>query len=254
MAEQATGFIITFERADGKAKGIINSVEEGIYMTNKPDIPMPELQVDHIEILGRNSTITYNYGCYKNRQITLNLVARSYTNFEKLLRYIGTIDGNSAFGKIQFNYMSYSPNTVNIPYYYRFKPGVLYSVRDAKGIPEVDIQLTLEPFAYATQKEFVTTTGNFWCSSEVATPFLLNIEGAGDIWVNGEKITVTESLIIETDTMVAYTMINGIYINKGTSCKCNMTKLKLKPQETNTITTSSGITSFTLSYWPTFFR
>ena len=251
---EATGFTIIFKSADGETAGTINSTEEGIYMTNKPDIILPELQVDAIEILGRNSTITYNYGCYRDRQITLNLVAKDYNSFNKLLRFIGLFNGVSSTGTIEFNYMRYLPNTVNLAYCYRFKPGIIYTTRDAKGIPEVDLQLTLEPFAYATQKKFVTTTGDFWCESEVETPFLLNIQGAGDIWINGEKITVTESLILDTELMIAYTRENNIYTNKGTKCKCNMTKLKLKPQKNNTITKSSGITSFSLSYWPTFFR
>ena len=251
---EATGFTITFNAADGNSRAVLNSVEQKIYMTNRPDIILPELQVDHIEVLGRNSTISYNYGCYRDRQITLNLVARNYESLEKLLQFIGQFNSIGAGGTIEFNYMRYLPNTVNLAYCYRFKPGIIYTTRDAKGIPEVDLQLTLEPFAYATQKKFITTTGDFWCESEVETPFLLNIQGAGDIWINGEKITVTESLILDTELMIAYARENNTYTNKGTKCKCNMTKLKLKPQKNNTITKSSGITSFSLSYWPTFFR
>ena len=48
----ATGFIITFNAADGNSRAVLNSVEQGIYMTNRPDIIFPELQVDHIEVLG----------------------------------------------------------------------------------------------------------------------------------------------------------------------------------------------------------
>lgn len=250
----ATGFTITFNAADGNSRAVLNSVEQGIYMANRPDIIFPELQVDHIEVLGRNSTISYNYGCYRDRQITLNLVARNYENFEKLLQFIGKFNSISAGGTIEFNYMRYLPNTVNIPYYYKFKPGIIYSVRDAKTIPEVDIQLTLEPFAYSTRVQSITTVGNSWCDSEVKTPFILSLNGSGDFWVNQEKITVTESLMIDTELMLAYTFENGIYVNKGTSCVCNMTKLMLKPQDNNLITKSNGINSFSLTYRPTFFR
>lgn len=250
----ATGFIITFNAADGKSGAVLNSVEQGIYMTSRPDIILPELQVDAIEILGRNSTITYNYGCYRDRQITLNLVARNYEAFEKLLQFIGQFNSIGVGGKIEFNYMRYLPKTVNIPYYYKFKPGIIYSVRDAKTIPEVDIQLTLEPFAYSTQVQSITTTGSNWCESEVKTPFILSLTGAGDFWVNEEKITVTESLIIDTELMLAYTLNNDIYVNKGTSCVCNMTKLMLNPQSNNLIIKGNGIDSFSLTYRPTFFR
>ena len=228
-----TGFTITLK--DGTT---FDSVTEGIFMTNKPDIALPQLLADTREVIGRNSTLTYNYNCYQDRAITLNLVAKKYSCFANLKKIIA----KGMSGTIQFNYLDY---------YFKFKAGISYANRDAKGIPEVDIQITLEPFGYLPPVTIITTE-DFDIGCDVDTPCRIYLYGTGSFWLNGAQIKIEEDLVVDTETLQVYD-VNNVNNPKGTSCTCNLLEVKIKPG-VNTIRKDSTITNFVINCNPVIFE
>lgn len=228
-----TGFTITL--TDGT---IFNSVTENIVMANKPDIALPQLLTDTQNVIGRNSSLTYNYNCYQDRAITLNLAAKKYSSFANLKKVVA----KGMAGTIQFNYLNY---------YFKFKAGISYVNRDAKGIPEVDVELVIEPFGYLPPVTIITTE-DFNVGNEVDTPCRIYLYGKGSFWLNGTQIQITEDLVVDTETLQVYA-VDDVNNPKGTSCVCNLLKVKIKPG-TNKIRKDSTITNFAIHFNPVIFE
>lgn len=227
-----TGFTITL--ADGTT---FDSVTEGIFMANKPEIELPQLLTDTQNVIGRNSSLTYNYNCYQDRAITLNLVAKKYSSFANLKKVVA----KGMAGTIQFNYLNY---------YFKFKAGISYANRDAKGIPEVDVELVIEPFGYLPPVTIITE--DFNVGNEVDTPCRIYLYGKGSFWLNNTQIQITEDLVVDTETLQVYA-VDNVNNPKGTSCVCNLLKVKIKPG-TNKIRKDSTITNFAIHCNPIIFE
>lgn len=208
-----TGFLITL--SDGTEW---NSINNGIYMTSKPSIKLPDLQTESFNVAGRNSTLTYNYKAYQDREITISLVSKKYDNFKTLKKLIAKGMG----GTIRFSYLDFD---------YKFKAGIKYSNRDAKGLPEVDLTLVIEPFGYLeTQTVNITNSGfNVYNMSDMDSPFKIEIEYSGEVLLdlNKEELIIngSEKITIDSETLQIY---NG-NLNCGKYVVGDITKFLLKP-------------------------
>ena len=231
-----TGF--TFIKNSGET---FNSTDYKIYMTHKPTIPLPKRKVEKFDVLGADSSLTYDYEAYEDRETDLSLVVRNYDDADVLYSVF-----NGEMGKLYFNYLDG---------YYIVKGVGEPKVRDAKGIPEIDIPLTLAPFFFTeditvnvTSNETINILGN------IKTKPIITIYGTGTVnfYFNLDKFEITNlesSLTINTNTLQIYKGLE----NCASKVTGDITKLILKPGSFN-IQKSSGISKIEIKYVKTLYR
>lgn len=181
MLNGVTGF--TFKRNDGL---IYNSVEQGAFMPYKPEIPSSVRQVESVEILGADSSLTYDNGAYKDKPLTIPIFFMSYDPVKEF---------NYAFmgfgGELKFNYKDG---------YYLVKTIDNIFNRDAKGIPEIDLFVTVAPFLYKdkvivalpcveTKKHSFKNSGNIDSLCNLS----INYSGNCEFELNGNRFIITDT-------------------------------------------------------------
>lgn len=228
----------TFIKNSGET---FNSSDYKIYMTHKPTIPLPRRKVEKFEILGADSTLTYDYETYEDRDMDLSLVAKSYEDAELLYNVF-----NGEMGKLYFNYLDG---------YYVVKGVEEPEIRDAKGIPEIDVPITLAPFFF-TQEITLNITSNQTINilGNVKTKPIITIYGTGTVnfYFNSDKFEIKNlesSLTINTNTLQIYKNLENC-ANKVTG---DISKLILKPGSFN-IQKSTGISKIEIKYIKTMYR
>lgn len=237
-----TGFI--FKRLDG----ITYDLTTKGYMPYKPEIQLPVRQIQSEPILGKDSTLTFDYENYEDRPITVPIFFMNPSNrreFNSVFNGIG--------GTLKFNYKDG---------FYKVKTIDKVFERDAKGIPEIDLFLTLAPFLYMDKaKETLTLSSTDRVKSfnnnkgNIPSKGAVTIYGNGniDITINGidfvltgisTKITLnSELLTCYKDTENCNSKVNG-----------SLDKLVVKAG-TNTINARVGtVTKVEIEYEPTIFE
>ena len=228
----------TFIKYNGE---IFDSSNYKIYMTHKPTIPLPKRKVEKFEVLGTDSTLTYDYEVYEDRDIDLSLVATNYEDAELLYSVF-----NGEMGKLYFNYLDG---------YYVVKGVGEPEVRDAKGIPEIDIPLTLAPFFFKQEITLnITNNQTINILGNIPAKPIITIYGNGTVnfYFNSYKFEIAylkDYITINTNTLQIYKDLK----NCADMVTGSISSLILRPGSFN-IQKSSGISKIEVKYNPTVYR
>lgn len=223
-------------RKDGE---VYQTDTNNVFITNKPDIPMNERETETVKPLGRNSSVTYDYGTYKNRTITIPFVTKKYNDFYKFCSFFNGTKINmypSWQNGLYYKVLSYSIN-----------------LHDAKGIPEFDVNFLLEPFMYGEEEKITNST--FENQGDVNSKMKIKIFGSGNLQFNfnGKSYqvnNVTNYVTIDSELKECYK--DGE--NKGNDFIGDIEELEVIPG-TNIFTNGLGnITKFEITYVPVYFR
>lgn len=232
-----TNFI--YKRDDGQ---VYNLMENGGFMAYKPEIELPILQVDRKPVLGRDSSLTYNLGTYGDRKIVVPIFFLDWEQVRKFRRMF-----NGTTGKLYFNYKDT---------YYKVTEVNSIFIRDAKGVPEIDINLMISPFAFKEEVKVILTQNRneFINYGDIKSKCIIKIYGTGDcsIDINNALYNIkgldgyitlnSNTLQIYKDTTNANKKVLG-----------EITKLNIIPDK-NVIIKTGNITKIELSYIPNFFE
>lgn len=210
-----------------------------VYITNKPDITINEREVEVLKPIGRNTSVTYDYKTYKNRNITIPFVCKKYEDFYKFCNFF-----NGQSMKLYPSWMS--------GMYYKV---VSYTVNlhDAKGIPEFDVTFTILPFMYSDEEK--QTNSTFENQGDLNSKMKIKIFGSGNLQFNfnGKAYqvnNVSEYVTIDSELMECYK--DGE--NKGNDFIGDIEHLEVVPGS-NLFTNALGnITKFEITYSPCYFR
>lgn len=229
----------TIIRDDGM---IYNLKENGGYMAYKPEIELPILDIERKAVLGKGSPLTYNLEKYRDRSIVVPVFFMDWDSVKKFNKFF---NGNR--GKLYFNYKK--------GYYKIVEVNSIFE-RDAKGLPEIDINLTIEPFMFLEDinMTFTQNTNVFTNFSDAASKCILKIYGTGDVSVSVNNQTydiygLDGYIVLNSDTL----QILKDTTNENKKVIGNLSSLKIVSGE-NIIRKTGNITKIELNYIPIIFE
>lgn len=189
----------------------INNVytdEYGIKPKGRIEVPTPEQDVEHIEIKGRNGSLTKKYG-YKNIDLPVHFTILS-DNFKKTFRQskmhllnAKTLifdDDDEVFYKVKSVRIETAENLI-------LKFG------------EFTVNFTLDPFMYEVDNPIQTITSKTTITNEgyEALPVITaHMSGTGNIYVNEQKVTIQNingTITIDSEMQNAYRVSGGYVTN-----------------------------------------
>ena len=233
-----TGF--TYKRDDGV---VYDLIDNGGFMPYKPEVELPILQVDRKPVLGRDSMVTYNLGTYGDRKVVVPVFFLDWDEVRKFKKIF-----NGITGKLYLNYKDG---------YYKVSEVNSIFVRDAKGVAEIDINLTLKPFMFReeTKITLLNDSNEFYNCGDMPSECLITVYGSGNcsIDINNTLYTITGlegHITLNSSTLQIYkdTTNQNNKISGG-----KLTKLNIKPEK-NVIIRTGNLTKIELSYIPKFFE
>lgn len=176
----------------------------GIVLKSRPSIPLPERNVTHIEIPGRNGTLTEDDGTYKDIEITLDcFVYDTDYIYEKIDKMKGWITQ----GKADLIF-SYNPN---VKYIGQVVSGTDI-IQNFPTLGEFSIKITCQPFSYPVfnptieiEEQNTIITNHF---SQASSP-KITIHGQGDITLNITDYW-NDIQIVELRNVVDYITIDSL--------------------------------------------
>jgi predicted phage tail component-like protein len=177
-------------------------------ISERPPIPTPEQDVEHVQIKGRHGTVTKKYG-YKVIDYPLTFNFLEDTSFKQ------------AFRKAKIVFM----NTKQLSF--DDDPDIFYKVKSVKfdtasndvlEFGQFSVTFTLDPFAYeATEMITVLDQTTFKNPGYDSEPYIkCYINGSGNIYIGNQVVTITNiNGFIELDSslMNAYKIENGLTTN-----------------------------------------
>lgn len=189
----------------------INNVytdEYGFKPKGRIEVPTPEQHVEHIEIKGRNGTLTKKYG-YKNIVLPVHFTVLS-DNFKKTFRkakmYLLNAktlifdDDNEVFYKVKSVRIETAENYV-------------------LQFGEFTVNFTLDPFQYEVNNPVQTITSQTTIINEgyEALPIITaHVAGTGNIYVNEQNVTIQNingTITIDSEMQNAYRVSGGYVTN-----------------------------------------
>lgn len=214
----------------------IRDRELGLYVMHRPSIPCPEKNIEEKQILGRDGSITIDYGTYKNIEITVEynfLNKIDYINKSRIIKkWINNIRDN----KLKFS--------DSLDYFYKVKYCKLDVIeRVTKKVGKFSLKFVCDPYTYLDMLDPIQILNNITLYNEydICKPiYFLSGEGLIKLIVNGKEVTINlgQNCIIDTERRVCYRR-DGTLIN--TSIKGEYEDLFLKEHE-NTINYKGNIT------------
>lgn len=228
-----------FERSDGE---IYDLAEENGYMAYKPDIELPIVRITRNSVLGRDSSLTYNFGTYDDRKIVVPILFTSWDKVKIFRRFF-----NGKTGKLYFNYKEG---------YYKITEVNSIFIRDAKGIPEIDINLTIAPFLYLEEEKIeISKPIRFYNDADIDSNCKIEIYGVGDfvLNINNNSYTikgVEDYIVLNSETLQTY---RTELENENEKVDGDLTMLKIK-SEYNEVSWSGNVTKVVIKYAPILFE
>lgn len=220
------------------------SVEHGVYIEHRPDIPIAEEDVEFVEIAGRESPIMIRSGRYDNIKITIECGFKVDDANEWSLRIRNIGRWLAGSGKL---ILSDGNDT-----FYRVHRVIVGDIeRVARKYGKFEVEFTCEPFEYlleGTTKKTVSEA-KYNPYSECKPQYIITGSGSCTLRVNGNAMTasVTDNITIDTERMLSYREDDeSVKELLNTKVSGEYDELHLMPGE-NTISITSG---FTLSIVP----
>lgn len=179
-------------------------------LSERPPIPTPERQVEHIEIKGRNGSLTKKYG-FRDIQYPLQFeFLEDDTSFKQAFRL-------AKIPILQAKKLCFLDDPT---VYYKVKSVQIdEAVNDIFEYGQFTANFTLDPFAYEND----TTTKTLTSQQIIINPgyesepyIKATVSGTGRIYVNNQVVTIKDiNGIIEMDSamMNAYRKENGYITN-----------------------------------------
>lgn len=204
----------TFFRKDGL---IYDLASENGFMAYKPEIELPLLNAENIKILGRRNSVTKNYGTYEDRKIVLPIFFLNYDYEKNFNRAFNGITGNL---KLSYKNGYFKVSEINSVF-----------VRDAKGIPEIDINITIRPFLFLDDVNIIVNNNNtkFYNHGTESVESVITIYGNGDctFYINNNSYRIEnleEKIVLNSETLQIYKNSE----NQGEKIIGDLTKLLIK--------------------------
>lgn len=186
----------------------IDTANQGIYPIGRVPVPTPEQDIEHIEIKGRNGSLTKKYG-YKDIPYPLEFYITEKSSFKQAFRL-------AKLFLLQAKTLSFSDDS---DVHYRVKS---IRIDTAENIilkyGRFVVEFTLAPFQYEnnpiqTITSRTTLTNPGYESDPVIT---VHCAGTGKLYVNNVPITIQNingTIIIDSELMNAYRNSSGIITN-----------------------------------------
>jgi predicted phage tail component-like protein len=218
----------------------IYSSDLNIIVVKDPPIPIPERNIESIDVLGRNGSLTIDNESYKDVAIPFICNVNS-DNLEYLSTLIADWLSNPG-GKL---IRSDLPN-----FHYRVKKIDKFDIqRSILTLGEFNVNFTCEPFKYSNLVEIISLTNSGSTIMNPGSAFsdpILDIYGSGDVSINIGSQTVTltglnEHVTVDSirqdcykDTVLKNSSMTGEFIKLPTgsfnvSWTGNITKLDITP-------------------------
>ncbi len=175
----------------------INSLDYGVYITGSGVYDAPERDVDVISIPGRNGDLYLDNGRFNNIDVTYpaSMGRMSQNDFsEKMQEFRNALLSKTGYCRL---YDSYNPDEFRLGVY---KSGLNVSPNKQNRAGEFDITFNCKPqrFLKVGEQSVAVEDGDTIVNP---TPFpsspLLEVEGYGDITVNGSNVNIEDSPIGE---------------------------------------------------------
>lgn len=185
-----------FKRTDG-VEVLSNEIGS---IKSKPDISRAVRVVNHINIEGRNGTLTEDTGAYNNIEISINLINCTDNILEK--EVIGLIDGRG--GELRLSWLNGWFKVKEVNHF--------IITEEVRGIFNIEITFVCEPFRYLDAEAIgiFSTDSDVYIAGNIETNHITTIYGNGNInlFINDEQINfkdVNDHITIDTDRMICYT-------------------------------------------------
>lgn len=219
--------------------------EYGVYAVRRPDIPIPERNIEYTELKSRNGALTKDYKTYKDIsfQMELNFMAERPSDFGWKSRIIKS--WLSGGGELILSDDSMF-----------FKKVRNVSARDiarvSKRIGRFTAEFRCDPFEYVREnnvianQEEIRNIYDFYSEPN----YVITGNGLCTLTVNGNtfRVQVGTSATIDVSRMIAFNTSTGIVNNAMASGKYE--DLRLHPGE-NTISITSGFDLSVVPNWRT---
>src|SRR5690625_932936 len=182
----------------------------GVYLKERPNIPTPLQDVDHINVKGRHGSLTRKYN-YLDTELFVNFhMYDEGDGFKKVFRKAKhrllnakTLifdDDPSVFYKVKSVTIDESPTIL-------FKYG------------EIPTTFRLDPFQYEVDNPTETITSRTTITNEgyESEPIMtVHCNGTGNIYINNQEVTIQNingTITIDSEMQNAYRIENGYVVN-----------------------------------------
>jgi phage-related protein len=177
-------------------------------LSERPAIPTPEQDVEHIEIKGRNGSLTKKYG-FKDMTYSLTFDFLEDASFKPAFRQAKLAFFNGK--KLAFE----------------DDPGIYYKIKSV-SISEAEneimefgqftVEFILAPFAYEeTESRIITSQTTLTNPGYDSEPLIVvHCTGTGKVYINNKSITIKDingTITVDSESMNAYRIDNGRIVN-----------------------------------------
>lgn len=189
----------------GKEFVIIDGVTSdsfGVYVKDRPPVPTAERDVEHIEVRGRDGSLTKIYG-YKDvvYTITLHMYEDGEQAFMPSFRAIKQ-------RVINAKTLAFSDD---LDVYRKVKHvSILEAYNPTKEFGRFDVVFTLDPFNYEVDNDWLSVSKGMTIDNEgyVAMPIIeAQASGIGHLFINEQEIVINDingSITIDSESQNAY--------------------------------------------------
>lgn len=201
------GNVISYLTYDGK-----DSRDFDMYVGSTGIHGAPERDIEEVEIPGRNGTLTIDHGRFRNILVTYPcMILKDYArNIEDLKAFM---QAHVGYARLEDAFM---------PEYYRLARFELIednkpTLMDRAGAFTMTFNCDPRKFLKDGEQPIaLSETSQIYNPTLFTAKPLLEVTGAGDLWINNKKITITTSstVYIDLETMNAY---NGVNMNQYVS-------------------------------------
>lgn len=166
----------------------------GIIITSMPPIPLPERDIESIQVTGSNKVLHVDNGAYKKFDYTIECILKDLSKLDdlrKLFHSVGTIELSILPGR-QFN----CRNVNQIDFENFVNAGISFP-----------LILEMEPLSFGKEEKTLsfTESSDFVIGGNETTYPKINVTGTGEITLNNISFQVLESdITLDTDLQEAY--------------------------------------------------
>lgn len=215
----------------------------GIYAVKRPNIPIPERNVDEKELKGRDGTVTTDYGTYKNISIDIEFNFIDIKDFYERVRII-----NKWLNQIKDNKLRVidNPNYFYKVKYTRYKD----IIREYKVKGSFVVSFICDPFQYSYfgQEEIVISNNTIIDNpSYILAKPIIKVWGIGivTLYINSKPLIINlgQNITIDCELKEAFKIVNG---NKEFINTTLTGKYPVLEEGENTISYTGNITKISI--------
>lgn len=187
----------------------------GVYAVNRPNVPIPERNIEEKEIKGSDGSLTIDYGTYKNISIDIEFNFIDNKNFYERIRVINKWLNNIIDSNIRF--------TDNSNYFYKVKYTRCKDiVREYKVKGSFIVSFICDPYQYLEcGKDEIEISNNSILNNPSyidATPIIKLVgNGIVTLYINEQPLVINlgQNITIDCGLKESYRVISGAkeYVN-----------------------------------------